>query len=307
MNKPVRIAIQDLQSRLQGPNAPLVLDVLPAGQHEAYRVPASKNACVYEMSFLKTVRKLAPDQSAALVVVGAGGNSHDASMAADKLQRAGYVNVNVLDGGRAGWHAAGLPAEGSAETPAPSPGPTAIGLGTWQVDTEESWLRFVGRNANGFHDGAMNLKRGSVRVTGDETTGDVAVDLTTLRNFDLEGDSSQPYFITHLLSDDFLFAERHPEVAYAITGVSELSEAAATTATHRIDGQLTMRGIKAPLSLDTNVSAIKNGRLAAEAHFDLDRTRWGMVYGSARFFAHLGMHTVFDQVSVTLRLVLSRA
>ena len=41
-----------------------------------------------------------------------------------------------------------------------------------------------------------------------------------------------------------------------------------------------------------------------EAHFDLDRTQWNVIYGSSRFFEHLGMHMVFDQISIELRLIL---
>jgi hypothetical protein len=43
-----------------------------------------------------------------------------------------------------------------------------------------------------------------------------------------------------------------------------------------------------------------------EAHFDLDRTEWGIIYGSARFFEHLGMHQVFEAISISLRLVMAR-
>ena len=46
----------------------------------------------------------------------------------------------------------------------------------------------------------------------------------------------------------------------------------------------------------------ENG-LAAEAHFDIDRPRWNIIYGSTRFFEHLGMHLVFDLISIQLRIL----
>jgi hypothetical protein len=46
-----------------------------------------------------------------------------------------------------------------------------------------------------------------------------------------------------------------------------------------------------------------DGGFAAEAHFDIDRTRWGVIYGSARFFKRLGMHQVYDTISFEVRLV----
>jgi len=51
------------------------------------------------------------------------------------------------------------------------------------------------------------------------------------------------------------------------------------------------------------IENLADGALAAEAHFDLDRTRWGVIYGSGRFFEHLGMHLVYDPISVQVRIV----
>lgn len=37
-------------------------------------------------------------------------------------------------------------------------------------------------------------------------------------------------------------------------------------------------------------------------HFDIDRTRWGVICGSSRFFKHLGMHLVYDPISIQVRI-----
>jgi len=37
--------------------------------------------------------------------------------------------------------------------------------------------------------------------------------------------------------------------------------------------------------------------------FDIDRTRWNVIYGSSRFFEHLGMHLMFDPISIQIRIV----
>jgi hypothetical protein len=51
------------------------------------------------------------------------------------------------------------------------------------------------------------------------------------------------------------------------------------------------------------VGKTAEGGLAIEAHFDMDRTRWGIIYGSARFFEYLGMHLVFDLISFQVRII----
>jgi rhodanese-related sulfurtransferase len=48
---------------------------------------------------------------------------------------------------------------------------------------------------------------------------------------------------------------------------------------------------------------IDTDALVSEAHFDIDRTRWNVIYGSTRFFENLGMHLVFDLISFQVRIV----
>ena len=64
-----------------------------------------------------------------------------------------------------------------------------------------------------------------------------------------------------------------------------------------------MRGLRAKQEFDTTVNRLPDGRLTAEAHFDFDRTHWNVIYGSNRFFEHLGMHLVFDLISLQMKIV----
>ncbi len=63
------------------------------------------------------------------------------------------------------------------------------------------------------------------------------------------------------------------------------------------------RGVKADLEFLTTVNTLPDDQLIAEAHFDIDRTRWKVIYGSSRFFEHLGMHLIFDLISFELKIV----
>ncbi|MBD3219816.1 hypothetical protein GF314_01115 [bacterium] len=284
----------------------VVLDVLVPAQHEAMHVAGARNACVHEMVFVDRVGEIVPDLETPIVVVGAGGSSLDADLAAEKLTRAGYRDVAVLDGGRETWLAAGHPVEGEANAIPATPTPPVRITGEWTVDADASQVRWVGRNPGGFHDGSIAVTSGEVSARGGETTGRVTLDPRRLVNFDLEGDDAQPVLIAHLLSDDFLFADRFPTVVYEIASVEPWPEATITEVTHRIKGTLTMRGVTAPLEVDATISRLDDDTLVATASLGLDRTRWGMIYGSARFFSHLGMHVVFDEIDVSTRLVLRR-
>ena len=137
------------------------------------------------------------------MVYGHGEDSRDAVVAAEKLQRMGYHDIRVLTAGKLGWHAAGLPLEGSEPVPDEPVGVATLAPGSYPVDVAASRIRWEGRNPNGSHDGTVGLSGGNLAVDEAGTIrGDFTMDLRTIRNDDLAGDPSQPALITHLESDD---------------------------------------------------------------------------------------------------------
>jgi polyisoprenoid-binding protein YceI len=73
-----------------------------------------------------------------------------------------------------------------------------------------------------------------------------------------------------------------------------------------VDGTLDLRGVKADLSFPTSITNTDDNGLVAEAHFDIDRARWNVIYGSTRFFEHVGMHLVFDLISFQVKIVANK-
>jgi polyisoprenoid-binding protein YceI len=71
----------------------------------------------------------------------------------------------------------------------------------------------------------------------------------------------------------------------------------------KVEGRLTLRGVQRSTRFPATVSRLADGAIAADAHFDTDCTPWNARYGSARCFEYLGMHLVFDPVSIAVRIV----
>src|SRR6056297_1366016 len=120
MTRPDTISATELAALLEADAAPSILDVLPADDWRRCRLPRASNACVFAVGFVADVEALAPDRATPLVVYGAGEPAHDAIMAAEKLDRAGYLDVRVLAGGLARWQAEGRPVAGEAGVPDPA-------------------------------------------------------------------------------------------------------------------------------------------------------------------------------------------
>jgi len=133
--------------------------------------------------------------------------------------------------------------------------------------------------------------------------GSFSLDMRTLKNEDQEDQSLAALLVTHLSSGDFFQVDAHPEALFETTHVATLPGHTPGSANYDVEGQLTLRGVTRDLYFPATVERLDDGRLSLEAHFDLDRTRWGARYGSGRFFEKLGMHLVHDVVSIQLRLV----
>ena len=221
-------------------------------------------------------------------------------IAARKLLRLGFRKVYALTDGFRGWRSKGLPVEGSeGDPPDHKPLPPD---GTYKVVPEESMVEWTGRNANGRHTGTLGFVGGTLRVENGHVSGEFTLDPRSLKNTDLEDSSLAAALVSHLLSDDFLFAARHPEILFTIKNSELLRNATPGAANCHLRGKLTLRGRTEALAFPATIAPLGKN-LAAEAHFDLDRTRWGAVYGSGKFFRHLGMHLVHDTVSIQLRMV----
>lgn len=176
--------------------------------------------------------------------------------------------------------------------------------GHYQLDTGASVVGWSGRNQNSKHFGTLLLKNGHLIVQGRSLTGELVVDMDAIENINLAGDELQQVLTAHLKSDDFFFTKVFPTATFVIDQ-GEIADAPyMTCANSTLKGSLNLRGITKDLDFSATITPMEEGNLGLETHFDLDRTRWNVIYGSTRFFEHLGMHTVFDQISIELSLIL---
>ena len=156
------------------------------------------------------------------------------------------------------------------------------------------------------HFGTLLLKTGHLIVRGRSLIGELVVDMDSIENINLKGDELQPVLIAHLKSDDFFFTQLFPTATFVIDQ-GEIDDIPYMTCTNsNLKGSLNLHGVSKDLDFPATITPREEGIMGIEAHFDIDRTNWNIIYGSSRFFEHLGMHTVFDQISIELRLVLKR-
>jgi len=282
----------------------LVLDVLPPEHHAARHIPGSRNHCVYEMTFLDQLTEAGIAPGTPLVLTSSSHRCLGAQDAADKLLAAGYTDVTICQDGLEGWMQAGYPLDGHLGDEPASPCELGIANGLLHVDPQASRIQWTGRSRTSFHTGTVALSSGAMRFSnGQLVLGSYSLDMRTLKDEDLEDQSLAAILVSHLSSVDFFLVDAHPEALFDTTHITPLPGHTPGSANYEVEGQLTLRGVSRDLNFPATVERLDDGRLSLEAHFDLDRTRWGARYGSGRFFEKLGMHLVHDVVSIQLRLV----
>jgi polyisoprenoid-binding protein YceI len=281
-----------------------LIDVLPREFYEEEHLPGARQACVYEVTFLSQVYAIQPDRQKDIVVYASSRRSHAAAVAAERLVNAGYTNVYEYEGGTEEWRSAGHALEGTkASAPRPQLAPETEPR-TFFVDTRKSRLEWIGRNITGAHTGTLTIAEGFIQAVGDEAMhAAFTIDMESIANSDIRDDKLNKLLISHLKSEDFFHVSKHPRAIFEVTALEFVPNAPAGSVNCSVRGSLTMRGLTNEIAFPAIIEKSADGSIVAEAHFDIDRTRWNIIYGSGKFFEKLGKHLVYDDISIHLKLV----
>lgn len=157
-------------------------------------------------------------------------------------------------------------------------------------------VKWTGFGVGKSHTGDIALKSGSVEMNGTTLTGgSFTLDMTSLKT----GDS--PKLQGHLRSPDFFEVDKFQEGQFKITKVEVLKDAK-NGPTHKIFGDLTIKGKTHPEEFLATVSKQGKG-FAATADAEIkDRTKYDIVYNSGKFKAVsvLGDKLINDNIKIQL-------
>ena len=290
-----------LKQLLAGPRPPVLVDVRLDDDFKKSRLPHALSNCVYEIDFLDRMPAVAPDLGAPVCVYGADSGSFESRMAAEKLCRHGYTQVYDFRDGLAAWTSAGFPSE---ESPTETAATSVVTDGVHPIDLGESSIRWIGRNLLNRHEGLIGLKSGSLRLkSGKLVGGDFSIDMQAITCLDLAGNPLHDVLVRHLRDHDFFDTALYPEATFVITRATHLAAATPGSPNLTITGSLTLKGISHTLEFPACAGVTAAGKLAAQATLALDRTLWNVLYGSGKWFRHLGGHLVNDLIELQLRIV----
>lgn len=162
------------------------------------------------------------------------------------------------------------------------------------IDLEKSAVSWTGKKVVGEHSGNIKIKSGHVVLTdGKLSGGEFVMDMNTIETTDMKGKMADK-LDGHLMSADFFDVEKFPEAKFVASSV----EAAAGLGNYTVKGDLTIKGQTHPVNFtavqsDSDVS----GRMM------IDRTLYGIQYGSGSFFDNLGDKAIDNEFALDFRAV----
>ena len=161
-----------------------------------------------------------------------------------------------------------------------------------KINTDQSTIKWKGEKVLGEHHGTIKLQEGFLEMNGDALTGGkFVVDMTSITVTDLEG-GSKGKLEGHLKSDDFFGVKNHPTATLIVTSGTPVMNG------FNVSGNITIKGITEPVTFDL----MNNDDATATAKLVIDRTKFGIRYGSGSFFDNLGDKTISDDFELDVVL-----
>jgi polyisoprenoid-binding protein YceI len=161
-----------------------------------------------------------------------------------------------------------------------------------KINITKSTIVWTGKKITGEHSGSLQFKEGSLTYTKKKLSkGSFTVDMTTLNNTDQSG-KDKAQLEGHLKSSDFFGTEEFKEATLVFKAIKPIAKG-----TYSIEADLTIKGKTNPVIFDLKIKGNK-----ATTSLVVDRTKYGIQYGSGSFFADLGDRTIYDEFELKIEL-----
>ncbi|TRX66222.1 YceI family protein [Carboxylicivirga sp. M1479] len=173
---------------------------------------------------------------------------------------------------------------------------TSISAQSTQVNTDATVVKWTGTKVVGSsHYGNIQLQEGTLELKkGNIKSGEFIMQMNSMTCADIDNEEYNKKLIGHLFSDDFFSVEQYPTATLKIIEATNFKDN-----TSKVMAELTIKGQTKPVEFDvtkkdnTYISSIK-----------VDRTIYGIRYGSGSFFDNLGDKAIDNIFTLDVTLVL---
>lgn len=177
------------------------------------------------------------------------------------------------------------------------------------VNLKASKIFWKGYKIMGNHTGTIDLSEGQMSFNnGEMTGGKFVVDMNSVKVTELmdDGDDEEEEededegpeddksdLANHLMHGDFFDSKTYPTASFVINKTMKKGN------DYQVEGNMTIKGVTKPVSFTSQL----NGKTFT-ATIPVNRTEFGIKYGSGSFFSNLGDNVIKDNFDLEVKLVL---
>lgn len=163
----------------------------------------------------------------------------------------------------------------------------------YNIETTQSQITWTGREVStSSHYGTLDFVSGNFEISnGAIVNGEFIVDMTSINNQDMEGDS-KARLEGHLKSDDFFSVESYPTAMILINSSELISDGK-----WNVSADLSIKGFTHPVNFEMISS--EDGW---SANLVFDRSKYDVRFRSGSFFENLGDKLIYDDIELSVNL-----
>lgn len=161
-----------------------------------------------------------------------------------------------------------------------------------EINVENSKVTWKGYKVTGSHQGTITIKNGNLIFDNNKLIGGhFTMDMPTINVTDLEGKYKKD-LEGHLKSNDFFGVEKFPTASLVFTKVKSAGKNA-----YKVTGNITIKGKTEVITFNISIYGNK-----ATVSLKIDRTKFGVRYGSSSFFDGLKDKAIYDDFDLIANL-----
>ncbi len=167
-----------------------------------------------------------------------------------------------------------------------------VKVDNYTVDIDRSTIEWTAKKVGGGHAGTVKIAQGNLIYNGKSLKGGSF----TMIMPSITSDNDR--VTTHLKSEDFFSAVKHPTSKFEITNVTP-----AGANRVNITGNLTIKEITHALTFPATVKQQKGLVVAVAKGIRIDRTKYEIKFRSKTFFSTIGDRAIDDEFELSVNLV----
>jgi polyisoprenoid-binding protein YceI len=172
-----------------------------------------------------------------------------------------------------------------------------------------SSIEWKGFKPTGAHNGTINLDSGIFKTNdGKLQSGTFLIDMTSITVTDLESGDGKESLEGHLKGETdgkenhFFDVAKFPSAEFEITGTEALENGKTT-----LSGNLTIKDQKHNISFPVTISKDGHMMTIQSEAFTINRTQWGVNYGSKSVFDDLGDKFINDDMELKIMILATKS